>query len=216
MVRVKICGLMAVEHAVAAARAGADYVGVVFAASRRQVTPQRAREIAEAVKPVNPRPDVVGVFRYSPAAEVNRLARECRLDAVQLAGDESIEYVRQMERPVIKVVHVTPQSTPAVILAQVERWYAAMKGDSRFHCLLDTEINGARGGTGLTFDRAIAREVAEHYPVIVAGGLNPENVADLVRDVRPWGVDVASGVEIDGKKDTTKIEAFIRAVWNAE
>ena len=215
MVRVKICGLTEVSHAVAAGKAGADFVGVVFARSRRQVTAERALEIVEVVRPIDPRPDVVGVFADAPAAEINRIARECRLDVVQLAGDETAEYARQVERPVIKVIHVMPQSTATGVLTEVDRWYEAMKNVT-FHCLLDTEVNGLRGGTGKTFDRGIAKEVASHYPVIIAGGLSPENVGGLVMDVKPWGVDVSSGVESEGRKDVKKIEAFIRAVWNAE
>lgn len=215
MVRVKICGLTEVKHAVAAGKAGADFLGMVFAKSRRQITAERALEIVEAVKPINPRPDVVGVFRNAPVSGVNRTARECRLDVVQLTGDETIEYARKIERPVLKVIHVTPQSTAAAIPTEVERWYEAMRNPT-FHCLLDTEVNGLRGGTGKMFDRGVAKEVAFHYPVIIAGGLNAENVGELVRDVKPWGVDVSSGVETDGHKDVKKIEAFIRAVWNAE
>lgn len=215
MVRVKICGLTEVSHAVAAGQAGADFIGVVFARSRRQISPERALEIAEAVRPIDPRPDVVGVFVNAPAAEVNRTARQCRLDVVQLSGNETIEYALGIERPVIKVIHITPQSTATGVLIEVERWYEAMK-NIRFHCLLDTAGDGLHGGTGKMFDRGIANEVAFHYPIIIAGGLNVENVGELVRDVKPWGVDVSSGVETGGRKDVKKIEAFIRAVWNTE
>jgi phosphoribosylanthranilate isomerase len=215
MVRVKICGLTQVEHAVAAGEAGADFLGVVFAQSRRQVTAERALEIVEAVRAIDPRPDVVGVFVNAPAADVNRTARACRLGVVQLSGDEGIEYALGIERPVIKVIHIMPQSTATAVLTEVDRWYEAVRKPN-FHCLLDAAADGIYGGTGKTFDRGIAREVAFHYPVIIAGGLTVENVAELVKDVKPWGVDVSSGVETNGQKDTEKIGAFIRAVWNAE
>jgi len=215
MVRVKICGLTQVEHAIAAGKAGADFLGVVFAQSRRQVTAQRALEIVEAVNSINPRPDVVGVFVNAKADEMNHAAHECKLNVVQLSGQETIESALAIEPPVIKVIHITPQSTAAEVLTEVERWYEAMNKPT-FHCLLDTEVNSVRGGTGKMFDRGIAREVAFHYPVIIAGGLTVENVAELVQDVKPWGVDVSSGVETDGRKDSKRIEAFIRAVWNAE
>jgi phosphoribosylanthranilate isomerase len=215
LVRVKICGLMEVSHATAAGKAGADFLGVVFAKSRRQVTADRALEIVEAVKLIDPQPEVVGVFVNAPAAEVNRTAHGCRLDAVQLSGDETIEYALGIERPVIKVIHVSPGTTVTQVLTEVERWYEAMQRPD-FHCLLDTAGDDMRGGTGKMFDRSIAKEVAFHYPVIIAGGLNVENVGELVRDVKPWGVDVSSGVETEGRKDMKKIETFIREVWNAE
>jgi phosphoribosylanthranilate isomerase len=215
LVRVKICGLMEAEHAIKAGKAGADFIGMVFAESRRQVTPEKAAQIVESVRDINPRPEAVGVFRNAPTGEVNRIARECRLDRVQLSGQESIEYCRDITFPIIKVIHVSPDAKADLILAQTQKWYEAIKGHN-FLCLLDTVVDGRYGGTGVTFDWRIAKAVAAKYPVMVAGGLTSENVAQLIREVKPWGVDVASGVEINGRKDPIKIEAFIRAVWNAE
>jgi len=215
LVRVKICGLMEVEHAMKAGKAGADFIGMVFAESKRQVTPEKAVRIVESVHEINPRPEAVGVFRNTPAREVNRIARECRLDRVQLSGEETFEYCRDITSPIIKVVHVSPDAKTDLILTQVQKWYEAMK-EQGFLCLLDTTVDGKFGGTGITFDWRIAKEVAARFPVIVAGGLTPENVAQMVSEVKPWGADVASGVETKGRKDSEKIEAFIRAVWNAE
>lgn len=216
MVRVKICGLMEVEHAVKAGKAGADFIGMVFAEdSKRRITPEKAALLVASVRDIDPHPEAVGVFRNAPAAEVNHIARECKLDRVQLSGQESIEYSRDIMFPIIKVVHVRPDATADLILTQVQKWYEVMRGH-KFLCLLDTVVDGKYGGTGVTFNWKIAQTVATRFPVIVAGGLTPENVAQLVREVKPWGVDVASGVETNGRKDPVKIEAFIRAVWNAE
>lgn len=215
MVRVKICGLMEAEHAVKAGKSGADFIGMLFAESRRQITPEQGAKLVESVKDINPRLEAVGVFRNSPAAEVNRIARECGLDRVQLSGQESIEYCRNIKFPITKVVHVSPDSKTDGILAQVQQWYEVMKGQ-KFLCQLDTTIDGKYGGTGITFDWQIAKAVTAEFPVMIAGGLNPENVSQLVSEVKPWGVDVASGVETNGRKDPVKIEAFIRAVWNME
>jgi phosphoribosylanthranilate isomerase len=113
------------------------------------------------------------------------------------------------------VIHVGREAKADLILAQVQQWYKAMDGQ-KFLCLLDTVVDGRYGGTGVTFDWQIAKVVASRFPIIVAGGLTPENVSRLIKEVKPWGVDVASGVETDGRKDSAKIEAFIRAVWNAE
>ena len=215
MVRVKICGLMEVEHTVKAGKAGADFIGMVFAESRRRVTPEKAAKLVESVQNINPRPEAVGVFRNAPAEEVNRIARECRLDRVQLSGQESTEYCRDITSPIIKVVHVSPDANADLILAQVQKWYEFMKGQ-KFLCLLDTTVDGKYGGTGITFDWQIAKAVAARFPVMLAGGLTPENVVEMVREVKPWGVDVASGVETNGRKDPIKIEEFIRTVWNTE
>lgn len=206
---------MEVEHAVKAGKAGADFIGMVFAESRRRVTPDKAAQLVAAVHDINPRPEAVGVFRNTPAAEVNGIARECKLDRVQLSGQESTEYCRDITFPIIKVVHVSPDANTDLILAQVQRWYEVMK-EQNFLCLLDTVVDGKYGGTGLTFDWQIAKAVAAKFPVMVAGGLTPENVAEMVREVKPWGVDVASGVETNGRKDSMKIEVFIRTVWNSE
>ncbi len=206
---------MEVEHAVKAGKAGADFIGMVFAESKRQVTPEKAAQIVESVRDLNPRPEAVGVFVNTPAREVNRIARECRLDRVQLSGEETEEYCREIMLPIIKVLHIGANTNAGIILAQAQKWYDAMKG-REFLCLLDTVVSGSYGGTGKVFDWHIAKEVATRFPVMVAGGLTPENVAQMVREVKSWGVDVSSGVETNGRKNPEKIESFIRAVWNAE
>lgn len=215
MVRVKICGLMETEHAVKAGKSGADFIGMLFAESRRQITSEKGIQLVESIKDINPRPEAVGVFRNTPAAEVNRIARECRLDRVQLNGDETPGYCRQIILPVTKVIHVSPDANTDTILAQTQKWYEVMKVEG-FLCQLDTTVDGKYGGTGITFDWRIAKAVAAEFPVMVAGGLTPENVVQLLKEVKPWGVDVASGVETNGRKDPAKIEAFIRVVWNTE
>lgn len=215
MVRVKICGIMEVEHAVKAGKAGADFIGMIFAESKRQVSPEKAAQLVKSVRDINPCPEAVGVFRNAPAVEVNRIARECRLDRVQLAGQETPEYCRHITFPIIKVIHVSPDAQADLILAETQKWYEIMQGQ-KFLCFLDTVVDGRYGGTGVAFDWSIAKTVAARFPIMVAGGLTPENVVQLVREVHPWGVDVASGVETNGRKDSEKIESFIRAVWNAE
>ena len=215
MTRVKICGLSEVEHAVAAAEASADFLGLIFAPSRRQVTPEKALEIVTAIHSLKSRPSIVGVFVNAPAPEVNRIAEYCRLDRVQLSGDETPDYCQQIEWPIIKVIHVPNDKTAAQITSEAARWHrASLKQEVIF--LLDAKVGNSFGGTGQTFKQQLAKRVSAKLPVIIAGGLTPENVGRLVTDVRPWGVDVSTGVETDGKKDTTKIKAFIQAVRGAE
>lgn len=214
MTKVKICGLSEVEHAVAAAGAGADFVSMVFAPSRRQISPEKAITIVEAIRKLNPPPAVAGVFVNLEAGEVNRIARLCQLDWVQFSGDETWEYCLEIEKPVLKVIHVS-QQTSKEVLTDIETGRRIM-GKREFICLLDSGNKEAYGGTGETFDWRLAKEVAVRFPVMIAGGLTPENVGRLVEEVQPWGVDVSSGIETNGRKDIAKITAFIQAVRKAE
>jgi len=194
----------------AAAESGAEQLGLVFALSRRGVTPDGARSIIEAVRQIKTGPLFTGVFVNAPVVEVNRLAAYCGLDRVQLSGDESWEYCREIERPVVKVFHVTASRSAQDILFEIEQGRKVLKRE--FFCLLDTHEENKYGGTGQTFNWEVAGEVAARCPVYVAGGLTPQNVGELVRTVRPAGVDVSSGVETNGCKDADKIKAFIEAV----
>lgn len=210
MTRVKICGIMDETHALAAADAGADFIGLVFAPSKRQVIPARAREIADAVKKSSAATKVVGVFVDAPVFQINEIADFCALDVVQLSGNESWEDCRKIANPIIKAIRVGRQPLEDICaeLSAASRLLARR----RFITLLDSEVEGKYGGTGESFNWDLAKEVAKKYPVIIAGGLDPQNVAMLIKRVSPWGVDVSSGVESDGVKDASKIRAFIEAV----
>ena len=219
MTLVKICGVSEPRHARAAASYGADLIGVVFAPSRRQVTMGQAARIAEAlgeragppadatVEAVEARlragrPLLVGVFADQDADTINGIARECGLDLVQLSGSEPWEVCGLIERPVLKCLKVRGGQTAAEVLAQVH-------GGALL--LLDPYVEGAYGGAGVTLDWDVAAQVATKQPVMLAGGLRPDNVARAVSTVHPWAVDVSSGVESDGVKDVAKIRAFIKA-----
>jgi len=214
MTRIKICGIRDKPHALAAVGAGADFIGLVFAPGRRQVSPAQAREIAHAVKRSNDGTEVVGVFVNAPSSQVNELADFCALDWVQLSGDESWEYCREVARPVIKAIRIDRQS-PEELCAELSAG-SELLPTQEFVTLLDSRVKGKYGGTGESFNWNLAQEVAKRFPVVVAGGLDPKNVATVIERVAPWGVDVSSGVETAGVKDTSKIKAFIEGVRKAD
>lgn len=239
MTLVKICGLRDPATAVEAAKAGADMIGIMFAESKRKVTPQECYDIVEALREVRRSPDlaafdgprpgeargsswfalwadaveqaalrwrplIVGVFADQPLAEVNDIAEAAGLDLVQLSGGEDWDFARRVERPVIKALHIDETVSAGDVRDRAEPGRAAV-------LMLDTGVSGARGGTGVAFDWSVAAEVSASQPLMLAGGLTPENVAGAVGQVEPWAVDVSSGVETDGTKDIEKVRAFIRA-----
>jgi phosphoribosylanthranilate isomerase len=215
MTRVKICGLSRKEDALAAAEAGADFLGFIFAPSRRQITPETAEEIIAAVRNSGQHPETVGVFVNEKPAIVNDIANRLRLDRVQLSGDEDREYCREIGSPVIKVIHISQDTTGTKILSEMRTGFDKLDDKDCLY-LLDTGGANSYGGTGKPFDWRIAEEVCTEFKVIVAGGLNPDNVRGLITEVNPWGVDVSSGVEINGQKDINRIKEFIRIVREAE
>jgi len=204
MVRVKICGIKRPEDAGAAVDAGADAIGLNFwRPGRRYIPPETARVIAGALPPFVAR---VGVFADEEADTIRRIADLCRLDALQLHGSESPEFCRQFDRPVLKGIKVRgPESIDGLARYRVAAY------------LLDTLLPGEMGGTGKAFDWSLAVRAKAAGPVILSGGLTPENVGEAIRAVAPYAVDVASGVETGGEKDPAKIRAFIARVheWNA-
>ena len=212
MTRVKICGITEPSQAVAAAEAGADYIGIVMAPSKRQVDIEQAKAIAATVK--GSRTLSVGVFVNTPTKEINRITKYCNFDRIQLSGDEPWEYVRELHRPAIKAVKISKEHTGDKLLNELSGGYK--KADYYFLPLLDCAVNGNYGGSGKSFDWAVARKAAGRYRFMLAGGLTPENVGEAIASARPWGVDVSSGVETNGRKSIDKIRSFIAAVRRAD
>jgi phosphoribosylanthranilate isomerase len=178
------------------------------------VTPAEASSIARAVKEGDTTIEMVGVFVNTPASEVNNIADFYGLDRVQLSGDESWEYCRKIDKPIIKAFRVGQQRSEE-ICAELTAG-AGILSPKKFITLLDSEVEGEYGGTGMKFNWEIAQQVAQRFPIIIAGGLEPDNVAEAIETVSPWGVDVSSGVEVEGVKDAAKIRAFIEAVRRAD
>jgi len=215
MTRIKICGIRNEEQALAAAEAGADFIGVVFARSPRQVTPVRAEKIVAELKKNKASVEVVGVFVNAHLGTVNRIAERCRLDWVQMSGDEPWEYCRELARPVIKVIRVSRNRKPEQACRDLDYGTKLLKKQKHIF-MLDSVVSDRYGGTGRKFDWHLAAPVAREFPVIIAGGLTPGNVAEAIKVISPWGVDVSSGVETKGIKDMGKIKKFIEAVREAD
>ena len=195
-VKVKICGLIDVETALFAAYAGADAVGFVFADGPRRIEVEKARVIGAALPPFVAR---VGVFVNEAQDSVRKTAAACGLTALQLHGDEDADYCRGFTLPVLKAIRMRP----GIDLALLARFPAA-------GFVLDSFNPGQAGGTGRTFPWELSVKRPE-VPVILAGGLTAENIAQAICLVRPYAVDVSSGVETGGRKDLDKIRKFIAA-----
>lgn len=214
MTRIKICGIKTEEHALAVAEAGADFIGLVFTRSHRQITEAQAKKIVAALKNAKASIETVGVFVNTPVSTVNRIADSCNLDWVQLSGDEPWEYCFELARPIVKVVRVSRNQKAEQVCKDLACGLKRL-GDQKCMFHIDSNVREKYGGTGQTFDWKLARPIAERFPVIVAGGLTPDNVAGAIKIISPWGVDVSSGVETKGVKDMNKVTAFIKAVRSA-
>ncbi|OGO43095.1 MAG: hypothetical protein A2137_07745 [Chloroflexi bacterium RBG_16_58_8] len=215
MTMIKICGMKNEERAVAAARAGANIIGLVLADSPRRITPEQAEKITAALKKSKLPVEIAGIFVNEPIGRVRSIADTCGLDWVQLSGDEPWEYCRELARPIIKVVRLSPAYTPGAASENLA-YGSRILDRQKIRFLLDSRSGEKYGGTGKTFDWPLAEPVARQYPVIIAGGLTPANVGEAIKTIRPWGVDVSSGVETKGVKDMVKIMKFIAAVRRAD
>jgi len=201
-VRVKICGITNMRDALLAAEMGAHALGFIFhRPSPRYMTPDQARQIIGQLPPFVA---TVGVFVDEDAARVREIASLVGLDWIQLHGGESPDYCRSLGRRVIKGFRVKGQE----IFSQLTAYQGAAQA-----FLLDTYKPGTPGGTGETFDWDLARQVNKCGPIILAGGLTSDNVAEAIRIAQPAAVDVASGVEAaPGKKDPERLRNFFAAM----
>jgi len=193
MVRIKICGVTNIDDALSAEKCGADVIGFVFAPSKRKISPGTVREI---IRELPPFVQTAGVFWDADVEEVNRVVEFTGLDMVQLHGSESPEYCRKINTKVIKRFPVLKNDTAEALDLRMEKYQVSAY-------LLDP---GA--GSGEIFDWKIAKGIDR--PLIIAGGLTPENVREVIGLLDPYGVDVSSGVEKAlGRKDREKVKKFI-------
>ncbi|HEU5315119.1 MAG TPA: phosphoribosylanthranilate isomerase [Chloroflexota bacterium] len=209
---VKICGIRSLDAARAAAASGADLLGFNFApVSKRRIDVKTAKEAIAACRALNRPPQMTGIFVNQPLHEVTEISREVGLDYVQLSGDEDAAYclavTARAQRLLIKAVRLgDPRGMPDV----------DELGGLADALLADASVAGSYGGSGQAWDWSDAAGLAARYPVLLAGGLRPDNVAEAISTVRPWGVDVASGVETSGRTDPERVRAFIQQVREHE
>ena len=217
--RIKICGIMQADHAMAAAQAGADAIGFVFwSGTPRMVSAERAAAIAATLPPFV---SIVGLFVDPTPEHVHATLARVPLDVLQFHGDETPELCRAFGRAYMKAIAVEPGATETALLE-----YAGRFGDAAALLFDAPAVGGVPGGTGQTFDwSALARMRARFdRPIVLSGGLHAGNVAEAIAVVHPWAVDVSSGVEqVDaegrprkGVKDPARIAAFIEEVRNAD
>ncbi len=196
--KVKICGIQKIENARAAEKAGADALGFMFADSKRRITPELAKQI---ISKLGKKSWKVGVFVNEEVEKVMKIAQYCELSAIQLHGEEQPADYLEVGLPIIKSLGI-------------ESYQADLEFRQVQHAdyiLLDAAVQGYRGGNGVPFDWEKARGMGRKYPnIILAGGLNPENVGTAIEVVCPYMVDVSSGVEMDGRKNTRRIVEFIK------
>ncbi len=210
---VKICGLTNPSQAAEVVRLGADFIGLVFADSKRLVSTEQARGIVSALPKDFP---AVGVFVDSPAEEINQIAQETGISIAQLHGDEPPSILGEIEIPCIKAFRIRDEES----FVTIHEWVVCIEQDCSLEAvLLDAYSPTAAGGTGERFNWDLLVKSREHGglanlpPIILAGGLDATNIAEAIRTVQPWAVDVSSGVEsAPGEKDPAKIREFLTAV----
>ena len=198
---IKICGITTADDALLATALGADAVGFILAPSRRQIVQPRVEEIVRRLPP-----DVltVGVFRDEAPQRVIEIVNRCGLKAAQLSGRESMEETRLIRESVPAVIKAFPGGSPALSVA--DRYGADI-----------VMVDSDNPGSGQVFDWSLAEGAPGGIRLLMAGGLTPENVATAIAKVQPWGVDVATGVEMSpGRKDPARLRAFINAVRGTE
>jgi phosphoribosylanthranilate isomerase len=199
-IKIKVCGTTNLKDALFAVESGADALGFIFyKKSPRYVLQKDAKDIVAKLPPFV---ETVGVFVNETSDKVNRIAEQCKLTAIQLHGDESPAFCRRIKRRVIKAFRVKDTNS-----------FKGMADYDVSGFLLDSYNDESKGGTGKTFDWNLALRAKKQGPIILAGGLNPYNVYTAIHRVKPYGVDVCSGVEKSpGIKDSVKIDEFIKSV----
>lgn len=207
MTKVKICGITNLEDALEAIYAGADMLGFNFySKSPRYISKEKCLEITSAISRFSAQVAFVGVFVNTDPVAIESTLRDCKLQMAQLHGDEHVEDLIHLKSTGYKAFRGTPT-------AQFLQYYSTVRIGTKPRFLIDSSTPEIYGGSGKTANWQDSAEIARKYEVLLAGGLNPANVLDAIQIVKPWGVDVASGVELNPrKKDISKLRSFIEIV----
>lgn len=221
MTKIKICGIKTLKDALAAIEAGADLLGFNFyPKSPRYIEPAACGEITAILREKHPAITLVGVFVNSPVEEIRATLQTAHLHLAQLHGDESPEMVAELAPLAFKAIRLKSDARAdweaEKRMASVIQLSASKSAPQSAPALLvDASVPGLYGGSGVTADWTAAAQLAKQVPLLLAGGLTPENVAEAIARVQPWGVDTASGVEsAPGVKDPAKMQAFVQAARN--
>lgn len=203
MTKIKICGIRRLEDISYLNKLKPDYAGFIFAKSKRQITLEQAKELISLLdKDIK----TVGVFVNEDIERVRYIAEYLELDVLQFHGNESREYIESFSKFIVwKTVSIDVSACDIEDLSKLNEY----KIDG---VLLDSSVKGAQGGTGLSFNWDIIKRINSNKSIILAGGLNPENIQQAIKTVNPYAVDVSSGVEVNGIKDFEKINEFIKKV----
>lgn len=202
---VKLCGLRTMDDARAAIEAEASALGFILAESKRQVDPELVARVRHEI--VNP-PTIVGVTVNRSAADNAQVFEQARLDMLQLSGDEPLEILYDLDMPLIKALRFAPGTSVDDACGEVDAWLSHPRAPELV--LVDGFAQGQFGGSGQRADTRLVSEISVRYPIVLAGGLTPDNVAEAIRQFRPVGVDTAGGTEVDGVKDPTLLTAFVK------
>lgn len=201
--KVKICGIKTKEEIEIINRYPLDYIGFIFAPSKRQVSIEKAEQLRKQVKKDI---KVVGVFVNESLEKVNKAISRCNLEVVQLHGDETVDYCQKVNAPVWKSIRVKDEDS----LIMINQYSQVVE-----RILLDTYSEQAKGGTGKTFDWQIVRGISDKQAIVLAGGLTSENILEAIKVVKPQVVDLNSGVETNLIKDEVKINKVFSALKEA-
>ena len=210
--KVKICGITNLEDARFVSGALAHYLGFIFYdKSPRYIEPSKAGAIINWIAG----PKCTGVFVNQPLDDVNTIGRQTGVDYIQLHGEENPEYCQLVDKPLIKAIHVRPDDTPQSLEDRIQPYR-----DVAEYLLFDTKTESLWGGTGMSFDWSILKELSGGLPYFLSGGLNPGNIRKACHEIHPYAVDISSGLEAEpGQKDFDKVEALMeemRDIWEEQ
>jgi len=208
MTKIKICGVKTIEASRTAAMSGADFIGMVFVDNvKRKISIETAQSIITDIRKTNKKTKIVGLFRNQNSKYVIEVINHLGLDLIQLCGNENLHDFTETPIEIFKQIRIKNSDNTTSISKEVNSF-----AESDIGVFLDSYDESLPGGTGIKFNWQLVAEIANKKNVFLGGGLNPKNVISAIKEVDPWGVDVSTGVEKNGEKDSSLIRSFIKNV----